>query len=104
MLMMMDNKKLAQGIAGKLLRKSKENPEIKEEVKEGDSYDQAKMDSVNDLMGAIHEKDAGRFLSAFKALHHSMSDEVDAEDQPTLPEFPENNYGDKVADANPVKK
>lgn len=102
MMLNMDNKKLAMGIAGKLLKKSKDNPEVSESVDESKVYDQAKMDSVNDLMGAIHSKDAGKFLSAFKALHHSMKDEMIEENDSNT--FPEDNYGEKLADSNPVKK
>lgn len=104
MLMKMDNKKVAQGIANKLLKKSKDNPEMKESS-DSNVYDQAKMDVAHELIGALHEKDAGKFLSAFKALHHSVAEDMgSSEEDSEIPKFPENNYGDVLANSNPVKK
>lgn len=64
---MMNNKKLAQGIASKIYKKSDANPEMSESVPEN-SMDESKLEVVRELMGAIESKDASKFLSAFKAL------------------------------------
>lgn len=92
MMLMMNNKKLAQGIASKLFKTSKENPEMKESMP-ANSMDESKLEVVKELMGAIESKDAGKFLSAFRALMIAC----EGEGPEMEGEMPEDNYGKKLA-------
>jgi hypothetical protein len=90
MMLMMDNKKLAQGVASKILKKSKENPEM---LESDNAMDSSKIEVAKELMGAIESKDPQKFLSAFRAL--MLACESDEEVSEEL-EMPEDNYGDKL--------
>lgn len=64
-MLMMNNKKLAQDLASKVLKKSPENPEMLEKE---NVMDESKLEVAKDLMGALENKDVKKFLSAFRAL------------------------------------
>ena len=91
MMFMMDNKKLAQKVAGKILKKSDVNPEMSESIPEN-SIDESKLEVANEILGAIESKDAKKFLSAFRALVLSCEGEELSEGE----EYPEDNYGKEL--------
>jgi len=92
MMLMMNNKKLAQGITSKIFKKSKENPEMEESLPTN-SVDESKLDVVKELLGAIEAKDASKFLASFRALMIACEGESEVEGD----EQPEDNYGKKLA-------
>lgn len=92
MMIMMNNKKLAQGIANKLFKKSDANPEMSESMP-SNSMDESKLEVAKDLMAAIESKEPQKLLSAFKALMLAC----ESEGPEMEGEQPEDNYGKKLA-------